>query len=333
MSKSPGAALVVALSLLWSAPAARPQQKPPQQREQEQLAVIRDVVDLVNVLCTVKDRKGRVIASLQQNDFKILEDGKEQRIRLFARESDLPLTIGLLIDSSVSHKRLIPIERDAGLTFLDSMLREKDLAFLISFDTHVELLQDFTGSRELLRRGLDGIRVNAGSPSAIGVGGPFPQMQLGGTHLYDAVYLAATDKLAREVGRKTVIVISDGEDQGSKVKITEAIEAAHKADVVVYGIHLVDYDFYRGIGMFGAGGEGNLKKMAEETGGRSIHVGRPEKLREAFAEISEELRSQYAIGYSSSNPNRDGSFRKLQIKVPGDFRVQSRKGYYALPPG
>lgn len=289
--------------------------------------MIRDVVELVNVLCTVKDHKGRLISNLEKKDFQIFEEGKSQEIRFFARESDLPLTIGLLIDSSVSQHRLIPMEREAGISFLDSVLREKDMAFLISFDTDVDLLQDFTSNRGLLRRGLEQVRVNSGSP----VGGPFPSTRVGGTHLHDALYLAASEKLSREVGRKTVILITDGEDQGSRLKLDQAIEAAQKADVVVYGILLVDYEFYGGFrGGFGHGA-GVLKKMAEETGGRMIQAGKQQDLRRAFDEIAEELRSQYSIAYTPSG-RRDGSFRKIEVRTSNhDLRVQARKGYYAVP--
>lgn len=292
--------------------------------------MIRDVVELVNILCTVKDKKGHIIADLEKKDFQILEEGKPQDIRFFTREANLPLTIGLLIDSSVSQGNLIPLEQEAGYTFLDTVLREKDLSFLISFDTDVDLLQDFTANRGLLRRGLEQVRVHGGGP----MGGPFPSQRTGGTHLYDALYLAATDKLRQEVGRKTVILLTDGEDQGSRLKITEAIEAAQKADVVVYGVLLVDRAFYGGRLGMGYGGEGQLKRMCDETGGRMVRPNRPQDLRKAFDEIAEELRSQYSIAYSPADNRKDGSFRKIDIKLANhDLRVQARKGYYAMPSG
>lgn len=333
MSPSPRWLLFLLLGLLAMPPDGRSQKEAgsrPADKVQEQLPVIRDVVDLVNVLCTVKDRKGRLISNLEKQDFEVWEDGKPQEIRFFARESDLPLTIGLLIDSSVSQQNLIPAEREAGIAFLDAVLREKDLAFLISFDTNVDLLQDFTANRDLLRRGLDRVRVNSGGP----VSGPFPSTRTGGTHLYDALFLAATDRLAREVGRKTVILITDGNDQGSRVKLEQAIEAAQKADIVVYGILLIDYEFYRGrFGLSGSGGEGVLKKMAEETGGHMIRVNKPADLRQAFDQIAQELRSQYSIAYTPPNSRRDGTFRKITIRTTNrDLRVQARKGYYATVP-
>ncbi len=297
-----------------------------QARQPEQTPVIRDVVELVNVLCTVKDRKGKLIHDLQKQDFEVLEEGQPQDIRFFARESDLPLTIGLLIDSSVSQERLIPAEREAGLAFLDSVLREKDLAFLISFDVNVDLLQDFTSSRELLRRGLDQVHVNGGGP----INGPFPSTRTGGTHLYDGLYLAANEKLRGEVGRKAMIVITDGEDQGSRLTLNQAIEAAQKSDAIVYGILLVDYGFYYGRGFTGYGGAGVLKKISEETGGRMIRVDKSGDLRRAFNEVAEELRSQYSIAYTPTNNRRDGAFRRITIRTTNrDLRVQARKGYYA----
>jgi VWFA-related protein len=323
-------ALTVALALLLAPPAAQQQQQKQQQKE-EQLPVIKDIVELVNVLVTVKDKKGRLINTLEKKDFEVLEDGRPQEIRQFARETDLPLTIGLLVDTSPSQGRLIPAERDASITFLDTVLKTKDMAFLISFDSDVDLLQDFTNTRNLLRRGLDKLREGGGGVS----GGPFPSTRTGGTHLYDAVYLAAAEKLATEVGRKTIVVVTDGEDQGSRVKIEAAIEAAQKADVIIYGVLLVDRAFYNrgGMMMGGYGGEGVLKKMAEETGGHMVRVDRERDLRAAFDELAAEMRSQYSLAYSPTNPKRDGGFRKLTVKVnQPDTRVQTRKGYYATPP-
>ena len=299
-------ALVLSLSL----PAQNPPAVPPASA-QEQLPVIKDIVDLVNVLVTVKDRKGRLISSLEKKDFEVVEDGRAQEVRYFTRETDLPLTIGLLVDTSPSLGRLIPEEQQAGIVFLDSVLRAKDLAFLISFDSDVDLLQDYTATRSLLRAGLGRLRVGGGGGAG---GGPFPSQRTGGTHLYDAVYLAASEKLAREVGRKTIVVLTDGEDQGSRVKLDAAIEAAQKADVIIYGVLVVDRAFY-GRGMMMSSGDGVLKKMAEETGGRMVRADHPKDLPKIFADLAEELRSQYSLAYSSTNSKRDGAFRKLIVKV------------------
>ena len=295
------------------------------------LPTIRVDVDVVNVLCTVKDRKEKLVNTLAKEDFKIFEDGQRQQIRYFSRETNLPLTVGLLVDTSVSQWRLVPAEQEAGEVFFRRVIGSKDLAFLISFDTHVDLLQDLTGSHVLLRRALERLRVNSPTPAPVPTsGGPFPNLRAGGTHLYDAVFLAAREKLAREVGRKAIVVISDGEDQGSKVKRREAIEAAQKADVVLYGILFLDPRFYSRYSRGGYSGDRALRKMSEQTGGRMIRVERSRNLPEAFKEISRELRSQYSLGYTSSNSRRDGKFRKLRIKTRSkDLRVQARKGYYA----
>ena len=297
---------------------------------EQQLPTIRVDVEVVNVLCTVKDRKGRLVNTLSASDFEILEDGQRQTIRYFSRETDLPLTIGLLVDTSVSQFRLVPAEKEAAETFLHRVLGPKDLAFLISFDTDVDLLQDFSSSLALLRRGLEKLRVNApvAPVSLPTVQGPFPGLRRGGTHFHDAVYLAAREKLAAEVGRKAVVVITDGQDQGSKVKLEEAIEAAQKADVIVYGILFYDPAFY-GF-RFAYSGEGALKKLAEETGGRMIRVDRSRDLAAAFEEIAQELRSQYSLGYTPTNARRDGRFRRLRVQALNqELRVQARKGYYA----
>jgi VWFA-related protein len=164
--------------------------------------------------------------------------------------------------------------------------------------------------------------------------GPVPTAsQPRGTILFDAVYLASTDRLRGEVGRKAIALITDGVDQGSRVRLQEAIEAAHKSDAIIYSIHAVDYGFYQQAGYYSAyPGDGDLKRMSEETGGRLFRVDRKHTLDDIFREIQEELRSQYAIGFSSSNPVRDGGFRRVDIKTKDkNLRVQARKGYYATP--
>jgi VWFA-related protein len=290
--------------------------------------VIKVDVERVNVLFSVRDRKGAFINNLTQDDFDVREDGKPQEIRTFARETDLPLTIGMLIDVSVSQQRLIEEERRAGSQFFRQVLRQKDVAFLITFGSEAELLQDSTGSTRLLERALGEVRVSGPGAGGIVNPGPIPQSNPRGTILYDAVYLGASEKLATEVGRKALILVTDGVDQGSRVKLAEAVEAALRSDALVYGIYYVDPAFY-GFG-YGGGGESTLKRMAEDTGGRFFRVERNATLESIFQQIEQEMRSQYALSYSSSNPARDGSFRKLEIKTKNkDYRVQARKGYFA----
>lgn len=308
---------------------AKPATTQAPRKPEEQAPTIRVDVDVVNVLCTVKDRKGRLINALEKNDFEIFEDGQKQQVRYFTRETALPLTIGLLVDTSISQGRLVPAERDASEVFFRRVLGSKDLAFLISFDTDVDLLQDLTGNQNLLRSALGQLRVNTSGPPPSRVTipqGPFP-LPPRGTLFYDAVYLAATEKLASEVGRKTIVLITDGQDQGSRMKLEAAVEAAQKSDVIAYGILFYDRGFY---GPLGYAGDSALKKVAEETGGRLFRVSHGKELATAFDEISNELRSQYSIGYTPTNPRRDGRFRQLRIRtVRDDLKVQARKGYYA----
>jgi VWFA-related protein len=209
-------------------------------------------VNLVNILFNVRDKKGGLVGNLNKDDFKVFEDGKEQQVKYFNRETDLPLTIGLLIDVSASQMNLIEIEKNAAYQFFGTVLRKQDLAFLISFGEDAELLQDYTNSPKLLRAGLNGLQVNSGV-SGIGAG-PVPTIsQPRGTILYDAVYLAAADQLKGQVGRKVLVLITDGEDEGSRYKISQAIEAAQKADALIYGFYYVDRGFYLGHGMIFAG--------------------------------------------------------------------------------
>ena len=287
-------------------------------------------VQLVNILFNVRDKRGGLVGSLNKDDFTIFEDGKQQDVKYFNRETDLPLTIGLLIDVSASQGNLIETERNAAYQFFGSVLRKQDLAFLISFGSDAELLQDYTNSATLLRRGLEGLQVNSD------VGGlhpgPVPTIaQPRGTILYDAVYLAASDQLKGQVGRKVLVLITDGEDQGSRYKIAQAIEAAQRADAIIYGFYYVDRAFYYGHGMvFGGVSDSELRRMSEETGGHNFHVDRKMTLQDAFNELQNEMRSQYAIGYTSTNPNKDGTFRKIEIRTNNkDWKVQARKGYYA----
>ncbi|MEP6960582.1 MAG: VWA domain-containing protein [Acidobacteriota bacterium] len=284
--------------------------------------VIRGGVDLVNVLCTVRGKNGALLGSLEKSDFKVFEDGKEQEIKYFTKETNVPLTIGLLVDVSGSMDTLIPTERRAGGQFFNEVLRKDDLAFIISFGKDSELLQDSTNSLRLLQRGLDDLKLNA--PVGMNRPGPVPTIQnQAGTVLYDAVYLAAEDRLRKEAGRKVIVLITDGEDTGSKTSRQEAIEAAQKSDVIIYSI------FYSA--GFGSGNEGVLKRMSEETGGRVFQVDRRLNLADIFKQIQDEMRTQYSVSYSPANTIKDGGFRKLEFKMANkDYKVQARKGYYAI---
>jgi VWFA-related protein len=297
------------------------QQQPAAQED----SIIRVDVDLVNIFFSVRNKQGAFVKDLAKEDFTVFEDGKEQEVRAFSRETNLPLTIGLLVDVSKSQETLIEAEKRAASEFFRKVLRPKDLAFLISFGSQAELLQDLTGSPRLLEQGLDQLRL---STSVGGLHpGPVPTANKPkGTILYDTVYMAAKDVLAREVGRKVIVLITDGMDFGSHYDLKDAIAAAHKSDAIIYSIYYVDPRAYGG---FGAS-DSDIKKMSEETGGRVFHVGRRTTLDDIFNQIQEEMRSQYALGYSSSNPARDGGFRKVEIKPKEkDLKVQARKGYFA----
>ena len=286
-------------------------------------------VDIVNVLCTVRNKSGGLVGNLNKEDFTLFENGKKQDIKYFTRETDLPLTIGLLVDVSRSQERLIDVERDAAYRFFSEVLRPKDQAFLISFGEEAELLQDYTNSRRLLQRALDQLRVSAPPPMLNS--GPVPTVyNPKGTILYDATYLAASEQLKNQVGRKVLILITDGVDEGSHYKVADAIKAAQLSDAIVYGIYYVDRGAY---GYF-APGDGDLKRMAEETGGRVLKVDRKHTLHDVFQEIQDDMRSQYALGYSPADTDKDGSFRKIDIKMSDhNLKVQARKGYYATADG
>jgi VWFA-related protein len=306
--------------------------KPDPQKQDEGLTSITVDVNVVSVLASVRDKKNALIPNLTKDDFTILEDGKPQTIKYFTKETDLPLTIGMLVDVSRSQENLIGIEQSAASQFFAQVLRKKDLAFLIMFGEETELLQDYTGSARLLTEGLRQLRVSGG------VGGihpgPVPTIsQVRGTVLYDAIYLAANDKLKGEVGRKVIVVITDGDDHGSRMTRNQAIEAAQKADAVIYSI---DYSDPRFGGMLGFGsnpGEGELRKMSDETGGHVYKVDRKHTLDDVFKELQDEMRSQYSIGYTPTNDVKDGSYRKVEIKLANkDLKPQARKGYYAIRP-
>ena len=306
-------------------------QNPPPQKDDQSVETFKVSVDVVNVFFNVKDDHGALIPGLQKDDFQISEDGAPQTIKFFSAESNQPLTLGMLIDTSGSQQRLLPMEKEIGAAFLREVLQQKDLAFVISFDVDVNLLQDYTANPRDLRAGLERAHINAGTSGIMfpGTGGdPVPNRKPRGTVLYDAVYLAATEELANEAGRKAVILLTDGADFGSRVKLEEAIEAAQKADTICYVLLLVDRYAY-GFG-FGYPGSGEVKKMAEQTGGRVIEVGnKPEKLKAAFDQIANELRSQYSLGYTPTNTQHNGSFRKIEIKSHEGYKIQARHGYYA----
>jgi VWFA-related protein len=292
-------------------------------------------VNVVGVFFNVKDKHGALIPNQTKDDFDVFEDGKPQTIKYFAAESNLPLTLGILIDTSGSQLRVLDMEKEVGGAFLRQILTDKDEAFVLDFDIQSELVQDYTRDVHRLQAALNKVKINSGVSSGGGIpglgGGPVPIHNAPGTVLYDAVYLSAHDMLAKEVGRKAMILLTDGEDNGSKLKIRDAIEAAQKADAIVYVLLCADRGGYFSVGM-GYSGEGEMHRLTEATGGRVINVGNKfDKLKEAFDQIAAELRSQYNLGYTSTNLKLDGTYRKLEIKSKQGYKIQTRAGYYATP--
>jgi VWFA-related protein len=288
-------------------------------------------VNVVGLFFNVKDKHGTLLPNLTKNDFDVLEDGKPQTIKYFAADSNLPLTLGILIDSSGSQVNVLDMEKQVGGAFLRQILTDKDEAYVIDFNVDATLVQDYTRDVHLLQAAMNKVRINSGV-SGMG-GGPVPTApgSQAGTVLYDAVYLSANDMLSKEVGRKAMILLTDGEDEGSRLKIQEAIEAAQKADAIIYVLLCADRGFYGQIRL-GYSGESEMRKLTEATGGRVINVGNNfDKMKDAFDQIAAELRSQYNLGYTPTNTKLDGGYRKLEIKSKQGYKVQCRSGYYATP--
>ena len=321
------------------APPQGPASSPDDNVPNQPVATLKVNVNLVSLYYTVHDKHGALIPNLTKNDFTVYEDKVPQTIKNFAAEVDQPLTLGILIDTSGSQQRVLPLEQQAGTAFLERILRSKDEAFLISFDVNIDLLADYTNNAHELERAMNKAQINVGTGGGgiPGLGqGPLPTSNTPrGTLLYDAVYVASNDKLTPETGRKALILLTDGEDQGSQEKIENAIEAAQKANAIVYVILLADRPFYGG-GVFQMGYTGDvaMRKITDATGGRVIDVGNNgKKLADAFDEIEQELRTQYVASYTPTNKKLDGSYRKIELQCKGDgLKAQVRQGYYAVPP-
>jgi len=311
------------------APPGLPRATAGETRQQEQQAPLKVQVNLVNLYATVRDKHHGIVPDLKKEDFRVFEDGIEQKVEFFSRETSLPLTLGILLDTSGSVERLLGAEQATAARFLERVMRKNDEAMLITFDLNADELQGFTDDVAVLERSINSARINTGGSVRVTPGTVPTQGNLG-TVLYDAVYLACREKLAGEVGRKAIIILTDAEDNGSKVRLEEAIEAAQRSDTVIHILLQSDIRFGFGMGGFGGGGAGVARKMTTETGGRMIEVRNEKDLQKAFDEISEELRSQYTIGYTPSNPAHDGKFRKIRVETARpDTKVLARQGYYA----
>jgi len=302
-------------------------------------------VKVVNVLASVRDKQGHVVSSLGKDDFVVTEDGRPQTIKYFSHETDLPLTLGLLVDTSMSQRRVLGQEKSASFRFLDRVLRaQKDLTFVIHFDHDTELLQDLTSSRTDLQRALDQLELPSDSRQMRGSGS-----RAAGTTLYDAIYLASNDLLKKQQGRKAQILLTDGVDHGSKTYLNDAIEAAQRSDSIVYSILFADQEEQRPMAPMGGMGGGRrrggmgrapvpmssgpdgkkiLQRISRETGGSFFEVSKKLSIDEIFDRIQEELRNQYSIGYTPDKTDNSG-FRAIKVTTKqSGMKVQAREGYY-----
>jgi VWFA-related protein len=325
-------------------------------------------VQVVNVLATVRDKSsGKIVTDLTKDNFSLDEEDHPQTIKFFEAESSVPLNLGLLVDTSYSQARVLGDERSAGIKFFDQILRpEKDQAFVIHFDREIELLQDFTNSRDKLDKALNLLEParpqqqqqtqQQGGNYPQGGGYPgggsrrYPQgnPSHGGTKLYDAILLASEELMSKQKGRKALVLLTDGVDSGSKVTLFESIRAAQKADTLVYSVLFADDQAYSNPGYGGMGRRGNrmpmptggqegpdgkrvLQQIADETGGSFNSVGTFHKLDKIFADIQEELRSQYNIGYTPDPPGEAGLYRHIHLTAKfkkKELVVKARAGYY-----
>jgi len=300
---------------------------PPQQQQANQIPhspqTLKSQVNLVNVFVTVRSKDHSIVTGLTKDDFKVYEDGVEQKVEFFSRETDVPITLAMLMDTSGSMYRILPAEKDAASRFVREVLRKRDEAMVMSFDTDVDMLADFTEDPSTLDEGIQRAQINVDASGIGGTAGTIPS-QGGGTNLYDAVYLACHDQLGQEAGRKALVILSDAEDNGSKMSENDAIESAQRADAVIHFLLIRDFSAIEGYGA------GVAHRMAEQTGGRVIDIHGEKSLDKAFDELTEELHSQYLVSYTPSNDKRDGTYRKIHVEVDKpDAKLLARKGYYA----
>jgi len=307
---------MILAGLVWTpvrftAPAA----EPPQGRDQAS-TLIKIPVEYVSVLFTVTDKKNHYVTNLNKSDFTVYEDDKPQNILIFRSETDLPLKIALLVDASASITGKLKFEQEAAIEFLQSILRKgRDEAALVTFDSGVELVQDFTDDIDLLSRGIRKIRAG------------------GGTALYDAIYRTSQEKLLTQKGnyRKVVIIITDGDDNQSKVQsVNEVVEMAQRAEAALYTISTNASGFALSIKDNSRKYDKILKELADQTGGRAFFPFKAQDLSQSFEDIGRELRSQYNLAYTSSNSARDGKFRAIRIvSDQKSLHVRARRGYFA----
>lgn len=367
MSSSRQHWLAPAIFLLLVSPSLRAQQQTPP-------PTFSSDVKVVNVLATVRDKHGQIVNNLTKDDFKLEQDGHPQTIGYFSRDTDLPLTLGLLVDTSMSQRRLIDQERTASYGFLNDLMRvDKDKAFVIHFDSEIELLQDLTSSHEKLEAALDKLNApqfndaSSNGGGSTGGGGGHHRMR-GGTTLYDAIFLASDELMRKQEGRKAIILLTNGVDQGSKVSLDRAIETAQRANTLVYSILYADPDAYGhqgfggpgmgrhggmgggGMGRYPGGGGGYpggggggypqqqqhpdgkkvLQRISKETGGRFFEVSKKEPIDQIYKQIEDELRNQYNLGYTPDKADATPGHHSITLTTTNkDYIVQTREGYYA----
>ena len=302
-------------------------------------------VKVVNVLATVRDKQGNIVNTLGKEDFLLQEDGRAQSIRYFTRETDLPLTLGLLVDVSGSQVHAIEEEKRASGAFTKDVLRaDKDSSFLIQFAGEAELLQDVTRDPLKVQASLQDLHTPKEEDNTVLMPGEGPHgrpghgTRGGGTLLYDAIFLASDEMMSKQQGRKAIVVLTDGVDHGSKISLDRAIESAQRADTMVYSIY---FEGEGGSGDYGGTpqlqqrdsehGKEVLERLSNETGGRMFVVSNTNTVTQIYAQIQDELRNEYNIGYSPDRAAGDtADYRHISLGVkPKDYKVQAREGYYA----
>lgn len=353
-----------------TANAPPPSPSTPAQSKSSPVTTIPINVNVVTLPVTVRDKKGKIVLNLTKDDFELEEDGKPQSIRYFSQETNLPLTVGLLVDTSMSERDNIDRERSASRSFLDQMItRPVDRAFVIHFDREVELLQDLTSDHGKLEKAVSLIDTESQVENVQTSGqdsGSSHARRGAGTLLYDAIFLACDEIAKKQTGRKAIVVLTDGEDRGSKETLNEAIESAQRAETVVYAIYIgghEDHDYGNNPGMGRRGGypgggypggrypggypgggypggyprqqenrpDGKkiLQRIALETGGRYFEAKKKDSVDDIYAQIAEELRTQFMLGYTPPKDQTSGYHSIHLTTKKKDLTVQTRAGYYS----
>lgn len=325
-----------ARSFAQSNTGAKPTPTPPVDPEEEEIRIDTEVV---NILFTAQDKDRRLLLGLKKEDIAILEDGKQQEIVAFSRQVDLPMSLAILIDTSVSQQRTLPEEKAAAISFIESFIRPaKDEVAVVSFTGESTLEQGMTSNIPRLRNAIDRVKFTPPSgyigggvmaPGTPPINGGATQVA-GSTAIWDSIWVTADEVLglAPDKTRRAIILLSDGYNTSGRKKIEEAVLAAQKAEAVIYCIGIGD-NFYDGVD------EGALKKLSERTGGRAFFPRDERQLHNAFKQIEEEMRSQYLLSYEPNNQALDGSYRKIEIQVSNPeltkqkVKVTHRQGYFA----